>query len=398
MMKVSIIVPVYNAEKYLQECLDSLISQTLDDIEIICVDDGSTDMSGQILEQYVLLDRRIKIIHKENGGLVSARKEGLRYALGKYIGYVDSDDWIEPDMYEKLYAIAEQYKVDLVTSGYFLEGNYTTVHLDTVEQGEYRGNNYSNFLEKIIYRLDKKETGVRASLCCKLFLKEKFQAIQNIIPEQLTISEDKMCLLAYALECDSVYVHREAYYHYRINNNSMVHTENPNYLLAVNEVYQFLCGLYSHSRFTKEMRIQAEIYVTELIFKGINTFLGFQNRNMLWIDPYWLDMLPEKSKVVLYGAGELGKKYKKHLDSRKDITYVGCVDPNFEKNNSMEFSVSPVESLLDLDYDFVVITIKNPKKANEVKYKLKEFVSEEKIQWFEQPEVFWKYAEADGLL
>lgn len=397
MVKVSIIIPIYNTENYLRQCLDSVMKQTLNEIEIICVNDGSTDNSAEILEGYAKRDNRIRIIHKENGGLVSARKAGVNAANGKYIGYVDSDDWIEPEMYMELYSIAEKYGSDLVTSGYLLEGNYTTIHMDSVEEGIYENEKYCKLLNETIYRLDKKETGLRASLCCKLFLKDKFVNIQNSVPEQLTISEDKMCLLAYVLECNSIYVYKNAFYHYRINGASMVHTQNTKYLLALNEVYQFILSLYNHPRFSKEMRTQAEIYIIELLFKGMNTFLGFQNRNLLWIDPYWLDKLPQNSKIVLYGAGELGQKYRKHLNRRKDCQYVACVDANHEKATA-EFPVLPLEQLLELNYDYVIITIKNPAKAAEVKENLQTIISADKILWFEQPEIFWKYAEADGLL
>lgn len=100
---ISVIVPIYNVEKYLKKCIDSIINQTLKDIEIILVDDGSTDNSPKILDDYAKKDKRVKVIHKENGGQGSARNEGLNIARGKYIGFVDSDDWIDLNMYEELY-------------------------------------------------------------------------------------------------------------------------------------------------------------------------------------------------------------------------------------------------------------------------------------------------------
>ena len=103
MIKISIIVPVYNVEKYLRKCIDSILNQTFRDFELILVDDGSTDSSGKICDEYSLKDSRIKVIHKENGGQSSARNMGLDVAQGEYIGFVDSDDWIEKDMYEILY-------------------------------------------------------------------------------------------------------------------------------------------------------------------------------------------------------------------------------------------------------------------------------------------------------
>ena len=139
MALLSVIVPVYNMEKYLSRCLDSIIDQTLQDIEIVCVDDGSTDSSPVILQSYAEKDSRIHIISKQNGGLVSARKAGVKAATGKYIGYVDSDDWIDPVMYESMCDCADNHQADMVSGGYFFEGNYITTHYDGVPEGPYDG-------------------------------------------------------------------------------------------------------------------------------------------------------------------------------------------------------------------------------------------------------------------
>lgn len=104
MPKVSVIVPVYNAETYLSECVDSILNQTIEDIECILVDDGSTDGSPAICDAYAARDSRVKVIHKQNGRAAAARNAGLRVATGDYIAFVDSDDWISPDMYEKMLA------------------------------------------------------------------------------------------------------------------------------------------------------------------------------------------------------------------------------------------------------------------------------------------------------
>lgn len=93
--KISVIVPIYNADRYLERCLSSIIGQTYKNLEIICVDDGSTDNSLAICNKYSLLDNRIKVIHKNNGGVTSARKAGMKIASGEWVGFVDSDDWLE---------------------------------------------------------------------------------------------------------------------------------------------------------------------------------------------------------------------------------------------------------------------------------------------------------------
>lgn len=111
--KISIIVPVFNVESYLNKCIESILCQSFTNFELILVNDGSPDNCGEICEQYALLDNRIKVIHKENGGQASARNTALNVAKGEYIGFVDSDDWIEPDMYEILYEMCIKYDCDI---------------------------------------------------------------------------------------------------------------------------------------------------------------------------------------------------------------------------------------------------------------------------------------------
>lgn len=116
--KVSVILPVYNAEKHLKKCLDSIVNQTLKEIEIIIIDDGSTDSSSEICKRY-LNDKRVSYYYKENEGLGAARQDGILHAKGEYIGFVDSDDWIEPEMYDHMYRAAKQEDADLVVCGVY---------------------------------------------------------------------------------------------------------------------------------------------------------------------------------------------------------------------------------------------------------------------------------------
>ena len=135
--KVSIIIPVYNVESYLVECLESVVNQTLKDIEVICVDDGSKDNSGSILDQYAVRDNRVKVIHKENGGYGKAMNVGIDAATGDYIGIVEPDDYIELTMYETLYAKAKEFDLDLIKSDYcrfWHDGEEIKVRRETLDQ------------------------------------------------------------------------------------------------------------------------------------------------------------------------------------------------------------------------------------------------------------------------
>ncbi len=402
MPKVSVVIPIYNTEKYLRKCLDSVRNQSMKDIEIICIDDGSTDSGPAVLDMLAEKDPRIKVVHKANEGLVAARKTGVELASGPYIGYVDSDDWIESDLYERLYDMAHRYRAELVTCGYYLEGNYTTEHLDMVDAGFYHGSRMEYLRDNMIYHMASRETGLRGGLWCKLFSADLLKKVQKQIPNAISIAEDKLCLLSYMLECSSVYVLKKPLYHWVIRSTSMSHESKGqynDYLVKINSVYNYLITLYSHPNFTPAMRTQAEIYITELLFLGVNKRMGFQNKNMIWIDPYWMDRLPQNSKIVLYGGGELGEKYKKQLShTRPDVELVACVDPQYRVLSNGYLKTDAPEILGKVIFDYIVITIKNRGKAENVKTELVHSgIPYNKIIWCEQPEAYWRFIEAEGL-
>ena len=126
--KISVIVPIYNVEPYLRRCIDSIINQTYKNLEIILVDDGSTDGSGEICNKYEQQDERIRVIHKKNGGAADARNKGLEVMTGKFVSFVDSDDWIEYNFYENMIEQAIKYNADIVVSNY----NYVSDNGDII--------------------------------------------------------------------------------------------------------------------------------------------------------------------------------------------------------------------------------------------------------------------------
>ncbi len=396
-VRVSVIVPIYNVERFIDKCLTSLKNQQLQNMEFICVDDGSTDESSRIIEKYAQEDKRFKVIYKENGGLVSARKAGIRQASGQYIGYVDGDDWVEPEMYQALYLTAERNQADLVSSGYYFEGDYITEHYDGVREGLYEKASMAYLRENAIYHLDSEDVGLRGSLCCKLFRADLLKRVQEEVSDRLNFSEDKICVLSYVLQCSRVYVLKKAFYHYIAHPSSMVHKADTRYLISVNEVYQSFLKLYEHPCFTASMRMQAEIYITELLYKGINSRLGFENSNLFWLDPYYLNSMPEGARVVLYGYGEFARAYRRQLMARKDLELVGWVAPVCRDMPQKDTEVYSLETLRQWEYDVVLIAIKNERKAAEVRKKLVELgIPCEKIRWYDQKEIFWKYARANG--
>jgi hypothetical protein len=209
-----------------------------------------------------------------------------------------------------------------------------------------------------------------------------------------------LTVLNFLLECDSVYITYDTFYHYVIHSQSMANIANPNYLESVNKVYKTLIAMYDHPAFSDKMRLQAELYMTELLVKGINTRMGFKNQNLMRTDPYWVDKIPAGAKVALCGAGEFGRIYRRTLDTRTDISYAGCVDenPGQYKYDETLGDLFPIEAVESMDFDYVIITIKNQEKAENVKSVLKKYVPEDKLLWFKQEEIYWRFAEANGLL
>ena len=156
MAKVSVIIPVYNVEKYISRCLESLANQTLKDLEIIIVNDGSTDNSRSIIEKYLKKHSlRIKYFEKQNGGLSSARNYGLKYATGEYIAFLDSDDYVEKDMYEDMYKIAKKDDADMVECDFLWEWENTELQWE-----KYKDKKCMNEIKKnkIEYKKVKKDT------------------------------------------------------------------------------------------------------------------------------------------------------------------------------------------------------------------------------------------------
>lgn len=134
--KVSVIVPIYKAESYLYKCIDSLLTQTLADIEILLIDDGSPDGSGMICDEYARKDSRVKVFHKSNGGVASARQCGLDHACGEYVIHADPDDWVESDMLQSLYEKAVEEDADMVICDFYYEIDETEGYVRVCQQPE----------------------------------------------------------------------------------------------------------------------------------------------------------------------------------------------------------------------------------------------------------------------
>ncbi|MGN0251612.1 MAG: glycosyltransferase [Oliverpabstia sp.] len=219
-IKVSVIVPVYKVEKYLDRCVLSLINQTLDQIEIILVDDGSPDQCPTLCDIYAKRYPQIKVIHKTNGGLSSARNAGLAIASGEFIGFVDSDDDVEPDMYEKMYNTANQENVDFVMADYLRireDGRRCLKTLD-IPSGLYDKKRIRKIIFPQLIMQECVDYGPLLSVCHCLYRADFLRKHNLCFDEQVRWSEDNIFSAIMGYYCDSFYYMKgEGLYHYYQN-------------------------------------------------------------------------------------------------------------------------------------------------------------------------------------
>lgn len=224
-MKLSIIIPVYNVEQYLSACVESVIHQTIKDFEIILVDDGSTDTSGRLCDSFAEQDPRIRVLHKPNGGLMSAWKAGVEIAGGTYVGFVDSDDWVEPDMFFTLLETIERDKSDMVTCGLvkdYSDGRKQTVY-NSIPSGVYDRERIIKEIYPVLLRGNRYSRGILINRVTKLFRREILTDILPELSDDVSIGEDLLTTFRFLLTAQKVSILQQyTPYHYRINDQSMI--------------------------------------------------------------------------------------------------------------------------------------------------------------------------------
>lgn len=355
---ISVIIPVYNVEKYLECCLKSVVNQTYPFIEIILVDDGSIDSSGRICDNFAKKDERLRVIHKENGGPVSARNTGLRAARGKYICYVDSDDWMEPDMLERLFKTMLEENTDIVMCGYY---EATGSQSKPVYHGLTPGRYDKEALIKNVYpnmMVNKRffEWGIIPGLVAKLFKRKAIEQCQLEEDERIKMGDDAACVYPALLLSNSIYIMKECLYHYRQVLTSLVRGNvNPD---AEREQYQVM---YQYTR-DKLLKL-CNIYDCVEQWDKYVLFLMFQRADVLYRDLETLDFffpfpkVKRGKRIVLYGAGTYGQRLHRYLENTEFCKVAGWVDRNYSELNKLGLKVDPPSAIHNLEYDYIVIAI-----------------------------------------
>lgn len=375
---ISVLVPIYKIDRYLGICVESLLNQTYKNLEIILVDDGSPDRCPEICDLYASKDERIKVIHKENGGLVSARKAALMAAKGSYIGYVDGDDWVGPGFYHSLYSSIKESDADIAIAGFSRDLFSSTKNiLNAIPSGVYEGEALDAIKKKMIAEGAFYRHGITTYLWNKLFKRKVIEKYQMDMDNRITIGEDAATVYPAIMASKKIVITDNCAYHYRQREDSMLKT-------ATNHNNEYLKVMYLHDYMKKSLKGWSEEYdllrqTEDLI---LSTFIirsggTLKDDGGLANFPFAVDF--SGMKLAVYGAGTFGQQLVRRLKNENQCTITTWVDDDYWEYRRCCMDVDPVEQICKVEYDAIVIALIDPVQIEKIKHLLYDYGVEEKM-------------------
>lgn len=316
-MLFSIIVPVYNVEKYLNQCVDSILNQSCKDFELILVDDGSTDGSSAICDDYAKKDNRVKVIHKENGGQTSARNAGVDIAVSQYLVFIDSDDWVDLDYLQNFEIAIKQHNVDVVCCGMVetTVDSKKNIPFD-YDAGFYEKQDIKNkIFPSLIYGFEGKNFS--PTLWAKAIKKELYQSFSKQVDHRIKIGEDSAIIKPCIYNANSIYVSEQCSYFYRTNFNSVTKNKKAFFWQGPKLRGQLLEEQFN----TSDFDFQSQIYrmVTHSLFNVVCSQFNRKEKYSVIVkdvkenlkDPYYVNAIKNcktKSKKLRFACFALKNK------------------------------------------------------------------------------------------
>lgn len=384
---ISVIVPIYNTEKYLDKCIMSIIDQSYNNLEILLIDDGSTDKSLNICKKYQEKDFRIKVFTQENHGQAAARKAGVLKAKGQLIGFVDSDDWIEEKFFQHMVMLYMEYNCDLVSTGRILEGEdgeSLKEETDCYDEGIYR--NLEEIMTTLVYDARIKGHGLTSSLWNKLFKREMLQKIVLKRDERIFWGEDLCIVLDYCVHAGSICISHNKQYHYLLRDDSVSHRKDERLLTNFFRLYVELEKIAYHSENYFCLMRQIKQYVLLLDAAYMH---GMFDLDLLSLCDWQFNYPPKvlESMIVIYGAGSCGQALYRMLSRQgKAGNVVAWIDKKGKgKERECLHEVIEPEMLKKLVFDYVIVAVQSKEVAGKIEEELnqKYLIDREKIIWRE---------------
>ena len=365
---ISVVVPIYNLDAYLYQCVSSIVGQSYRHLEIILVDDGSTDNALEICEYFRKSDPRIKVIAQPNGGLVSARKAGLNASSGKYVFYVDGDDWIEPDCLAKYHGLAQAHNADMVIGDYRREflGNFLTIR-NPIAPGVYdRHRIERDILPSMISRGSFFSHGLRTYSWGKLYKRGMIADLQNLVPEQVMVAEDAALVYPAIDRSQTVVVTDVALCNYRQRPNSILKSmpfdDRDTDRIAAAFRYMATALDSASSPYGYAQQLQAYFVAIVTIRSG-----GFLRDKALYDRLQVFGPLAQGARLAVYNSGSFGQHVYRHLQSNPAFALAGWYDPDHRENAILRMPVSDPDTLRDAVFDHLLLPSFDPVLHAEVK-------------------------------
>ena len=377
---ISIVVPIYMIDKYVGICIESLLNQTYKNLEIILVDDGSKDRCSEICDLYATKDARIKVIHKENGGLVSARKAGVLAATGRYIGFVDGDDWVGAGFYQSLYNAISQNDCDVAIAGFSRDlFNQTKSIYNTVPSGYYEGESLKKVFKEMISYGEFYRHGISTYHWNKLFKREVILKHQLEISDDVSIGEDAVVVYATLLDCKRICITDNCAYHYRQREDSMLKSsvDFEKEMVRVRALYNNLSVAVSNHPMEYNLQQQVDDFITGIFIIRSGGFLSSKEDGL---DNFPFGCTLSGKRVVLYGGGTFGQQLMKRFVKDSSCDIVGWLDDDYWEYRRCCLNVDPVETITSIDFDYAIIASLDKTYLKSAIRRLKDYgVAENKI-------------------
>ena len=348
---ISVIVPIYMIDRYVGLCIESIINQTYRNLEIILVDDGGKDRCPEICDLYKSKDDRIKVIHKPNGGLVSARKTGLQQSNGYYVTYVDGDDWIGPGFIEGLYTAASTSNADMVCAG-FTRDLFTksASFANYLPSGIYEGEKLKELWKNMASALPYYRPGISTYVWNKLFRREILLDTQSAVDNRISIGEDGAVTYPALLKCSKVAVIDNVAYHYRQREDSML-KQSSGYSAEAQKLRYLYDFLIRWAEKTPE-----EYGIKNQIIDYVLSIAIMRSGGRLPADDYsTFDSAYYGKDVVIYSAGTFGQQLVNRFRETEHCNVVSWIDDDYWEYRRCCLDVDPVESVTSLSFDYVLV-------------------------------------------
>jgi len=371
MPEITVIITIYNKEQYVGAAIESVCSQTMENIEILCVEDGSTDNSAKVVQEYARKDSRIRMIQKPNQGLVLARRTGVKHARGGYICFLDADDTVEPDMCQELYEYMERNDLDLVCAGLRTSKSYLYHGL---QEGVIRKEELKSVVENIFYSLHSVKPLMIQNSGAKMYKRDLLYKSMEGIDPRLHFGEDSSFILPYLLECSSFGILHKCYYNIRYVEGSMSKAKDPLFFERLNAYYNHLYEVIQRYDNRRKLTAALDRYMAKIVIRGLNKDAGLGIAGYVQAN-FIFDQI---KNIVIYGAGRQGIKWANKIAQSPDHNLVGVIDSNPEGKKILDYQVKNPKDLFDMTYDGILITVWNKDMQEEIRQLLLGMGIEEK--------------------